>query len=209
MDPVTLSIIASVLGNVMGNVRSANANKEAQDYLTGLQKQNEAWYNKNYNTNYLDTEEAKSIIRMVQDEITQQSDNVKSSAAITGASPEKEVAVKERLGRVLNNTLSNLSSRGLQRKDAIESQYLNRKGQLDQAKLGQLSERSASGQQFAQNAMGLGTSAALMKMFGGDSTDGASNIIQKILQNFRYAGGKTTGDKELQFENWMLKPFGT
>ena len=154
-------------GNLMGMNKSANSNNQYDQYLKNMSSRNDAEYNKDYNTNYLDTEEAKAAIRAMYDQMNEINDDADSSSAITGASAEKGVAMKEKLNKNFTQGISQLSGQGTRRKDMIKGQYNSRMDNLDMMKLQNMMQKSQNGSQFAQNASQLGVSGLLMGSQGG------------------------------------------
>jgi hypothetical protein len=164
MDPISLLLLGGqVLGNAFGLSKSAQANKRYDSYLDNMTGRINGWYNKEYNTNYLDTDEAKSVLRQLMEQSKEISDDMDSSAAITGASAEKQVATKEKLNKNYAGAMSQLAGQGTRRKERIQSDYLNRMSAIDQLKLQNLMQKSQNWNQFGQNVSGAAQGAMLMQ----------------------------------------------
>lgn len=166
MDPVTIGLIASLAGSAIGGIGSARANKKYNKYFEGMQNKNQMWFDKEYNTNYLDTDEAKSYLRNILDQIKETTQDQESKGAITGASAEKGVAMKDRLSKDYNRSVTSLAGHGTRRKDNIMSHFRNREGQLDTMKLQQLMSRAQNWDQFGQNAQGVGQNMLMSNTTG-------------------------------------------
>jgi hypothetical protein len=180
MDPITIaSLIAGGVGQLFGLGKSAQANKKYDQYLSGMNRKLDTWYNKEYNTNYLDTDEAKSVLRLLQNQAKEVSGDLESSAAITGASAEKQVAAKDKLNQNYTNAATRLSGYGTQRKDQIQREYMGRKNNLDQMNLQSLASKDQNWSQFGQNSMGLAQNALMMNAMGGGK--GGSDWLKKLF----------------------------
>jgi hypothetical protein len=180
MDPITALILAGVgtAGNIFGLSKSAQENKRYNKYLDDMFRKNETMYQTEYNTPYLDTEEAKAYLRTLLDQVKETTKDQESKGAITGQSAEKAVATKEAMGKNLNTSITQLAGYGTQRKDRIKSDYLNRTGQLDQMKLQSILSNMQNWGQFGQNAMGLGQGALLAGTTGAfDDTNGYLSFL--------------------------------
>lgn len=181
MDPISLLMtLVGAGGNLLGLSQSAKANKNFDNYINGMQAKNNAWYNKEYNTNYLDTTEAKAAIRGMLDQMKQTNENVSSSGAITGASAEKGVAIKGEQNKGFASALTQLAGMGTQRKQGIESMYKNREGQIDSMKLSNLAQKSQNGQQLSANSMGVAQNGILAGIMSGDGFDSGQTLLDKI-----------------------------
>ncbi len=173
MDAITIaSLLASAIGTGVGAFSSAKQSKEYDKYLGGMKQKNQSWYDKEYNTNYLDTDEAKSYIRTMLDQIKEATGRQESKGAITGESAEKSVALKEGMGKNFNTGITQLAGYGTRRKDNIQNMFMNREGQLDQMSLMNFLQKQQNWNQLTSNAMELGQGALL----GG--TTGAFDGIQ-------------------------------
>lgn len=198
-----LSAGTSGIGSLIGGMQSAKANREMEGYVTGMKNKNDAWYNKNYNTNYLDTDEAKSAIRVLLDQMKENNEASESSGAITGATAEKNVALKGEQNKGFSTALTRLAGYGTQRKQMIESQYMNRDSQIDQAKLGILSGKAQNGTQFSQNAQGVGQNMLLGSMVGGGG-EGGQTLMEQLSALFGNSTGRSYTPNMSKFNTTML-----
>jgi len=67
MIGTAIGIGASLIGGVMGASKAAKAANAQQQMLNQQRNKNEAWYNRNYYQNYLDSKEAQAAIKRVED----------------------------------------------------------------------------------------------------------------------------------------------
>lgn len=168
MDPLTiLSFGGSLAGNLFGLGKSAKANRQYDKYIADMNQRLENWYNKEYNTNYLDTEEAKSVLRLLFEQQKEQSEDLQNSAAITGASAEKQVAQKEKLNKNYTQAVTGMSGLGTRRKENIQNQYMGRKGQIDQLTLQNLLNKSQNWNTFGQNVSSTAQNLLLSSLLSG------------------------------------------
>jgi len=180
MDPITIaSLIASAIGGIGGLAGSAGQNKSYSKYIDSISRRNDAWYNKEANTNYLDTEEAKGYLRNILDQNKEMVKDQESKGAITGQSAEKSVATKEATGKNYNRAVTDLAGYGTRRKDFLNRDYQNRLSMIDQLKLGQILQKQGNWDQFGQNALGMGSNALLGSILG----DGGGPLGKKNTGN--------------------------
>lgn len=205
MDPLTMMLLSGglgVAGNLFGLSKSSQANRKYDNYISGMTNKLDNWYNKESNTNYLDTEEAKAVLRRLQEEAKEISGDLESSAAVTGASAEKQVAMKDKLNKNYTGAATSLAGRGTQRKDNLRREYMGRQSMLDQLKLQSLLGKSQNWNQFGQNVSGTAQNAMLVGTMGGGgkigsgatSGPGSMNTLptENIFDYIKYLNNPTT-----------------
>jgi len=211
-----LSAGIGAAGNIFGQAKSAKANQKYDSYLKGMNSRLDNWYNKEYNTNYLDTEEAKAVIRQLLEQAKQANEDMASKSAVTGDSAEKQVAQKDKLNKNMAGAMTRMAGMGTQRKENVQNQYMNRLGQLDQLKLQNLNQKSQNWNQFGQNASGVAQNMMLSGTLGGNAGGlfGGGQYpawLTKIMarlntgKNLDFLSGPF--QEESPMENWMTNFF--
>lgn len=145
--------LASLAASGYGMYKNAKANKAADQQLADRQSELDAWYNKEYNMNYLDTEEAKSTIKLLQNQMKEAMKKVDQNNAIKGASDEARVATADKLNTRLNDAVTKLAGYGTQYRDSIRREYQGLKGNLDNLQYQNLLGKSQNWANFSNNAM--------------------------------------------------------
>jgi len=121
----------SALSSLFGSLKSAGANRAIDRQLQKRQSELDTWYNKEYNMNYLDTDEAKSVSELLNRNRDQAMKKVDQRNAIKGASDEARVATAESINRNVGDNLTQLAGYGTRYKDSIRREYQGLKGNLD------------------------------------------------------------------------------
>lgn len=138
------SLAASVGSSLFGASKAAEAAKKAKAEQTYRSNAEKAWYDKNYNTDYLDTKAGQNLMRraqQVQDEYVRKADG---AAAVGGGTAAATAQAKEAANRTMGDTIANIAAQDSARKDQVSDQH--------QANLMQQSqERQATEQARAQN----------------------------------------------------------
>jgi hypothetical protein len=153
---------------IFGESKAAKAAREQKAQLANYERtanaDNEAWYNRNYYQDYLNSGESGRAIRQVREFLTDQNKAAAGQAAMTGATPEVVAAQKANNNKLMTTTISDQAAAAQERKNAVDSAYLANKNtiknsvlngtmqqlQLDEAGEAQL---SASGMQGLQNSL--------------------------------------------------------
>jgi len=146
----------SALSSLFGSLQSARANQAIDAQLQKRQSELDTWYNKEYNINYLDTEEAKSVAELLNRHREQAMKKVDQRNAITGASDEARVATAEGINRSVGDELTRLAGYGTRYRDSIRREYQGLKGNLDMLQLQNLQNKSSQWSNFMTNALNAG-----------------------------------------------------
>jgi hypothetical protein len=200
------------MGKGLGAMQTAKANQKYDDYINQRTAELESIFNNQYNQNFLDTDEAKNVIRNILNQMKEASDNVKSSSKITGASAEKEVASKDKMNENFANTLTTLASMGTQRKDRIMGNYLNSKAGMDNLNLTKFGREAQAGNQMQKNSQDLMNSVLMLTTMGmgGGGTTTATNPINNgsffNMQNFSNAINPTQQQPGYNLLNYWRDP---
>ena len=146
----------SALSSLFGSLQSARANRAIDRQLQKRQSELDTWYNKEYNMNYLDTEEAKSVSELLNRNRDQAMKKVDQRNAIKGASDEARVATAESINRNVGDNLTQLAGYGTRYKDMIRREYQGLKSNLDDLEFQNLQNKSAQWSNFMTNALNAG-----------------------------------------------------
>ena len=124
-------MIASIIGagvglasTLYGAHKSAKAAREQERELGRQRAANEAWYNRNYYQDYMNTVEAQNALKQYRDAWQERTQSARARQAITGGTPEQAAAVAEAGGEAMGNMVGNLAAQGQQNKAAIDAQKL-------------------------------------------------------------------------------------
>lgn len=167
---------AGLAGGIMGGIKSSKAAKAQQKLIDQQRAKNDAWYNRNYYQNYLDSKEAQSAIKRVEDTMRRRKQEAQATAAVTGGTQEAVLAQEENDQKLMGDVVGNLAARG----DAIKRQVDAQKQAMDndimgqQMKQYQMNEAGGS----ALMAAGLGmVDDAISALDGDKSLNAALNLF--------------------------------
>lgn len=194
--PIGLALgLASLVASGYGMYKNAKANKTADQQLANRQSELDSWYNKEYNMNYLDTEESKSTIKLLQNQMKEAMKKVDQNNAIRGASDEARVATADKLNTRLNDAVTKLAGYGTQYRDSIRREYQGLKGNLDNLQYQNLLGKSQNWANFSNNAMNTFGTAMEANSTGAfdpdeDTTKYGTGYLKDIMKKWKL-GEKT------------------
>lgn len=174
---LALGIGSSLFGANKAKKAARRAQAENQ-YRTNAEK---AWYDKNYNTDYLDTKAGSNLLRRaqeVQDEYIRKADG---AAAVGGGTAASVAQAKESANKAMGDTIANIAAQDTSRKQHVEDAHLANTQQLSR-------ERQQIEQQKAQNTSDAAQNASnALFNFGvnqlGSELEGAKSQNSSKLAN--------------------------
>lgn len=161
-----LGAVGGLASGIAGGIKSAKAAKEQQRLIDEQERKNDAWYNRNYYQNYLDSTEAQAAMKRVENTLKKQNQEARATAAITGATPEASVAQQKANNEILDETATGLAAQATARKANVDAVNMQNQNNITQARLGQSSVTEQGNAQLMDNGLGLIGSALSMQEWG-------------------------------------------
>lgn len=146
------SLAAGVGASLFGANKAKKAARRAQaenQYRTNAEK---AWYDKNYNTDYLDTKAGQNLMRRaqeVQDEYVRKADG---AAAVGGGTAASVAMAKEAANKAMGDTIANVAAQDTARKQQVEDAHLQNTQQLSMERQQIEQQKAQATSDAAQNA---------------------------------------------------------
>ena len=179
---LALGIGSSLFGANKAKKAARRAQAENQ-YRTNAEK---AWYDKNYNTDYLDTKAGQNLMRRaqeVQDEYIRKADG---AAAVGGGTAASVAQAKESANKAMGDTIANIAAQDTSRKQQVEDAHLANTQQLSR-------ERQQIEQQKAQNTSDAAQNAS-NALFNFGVNQLGSELEGTKLQNSSKLGGSASAN---------------
>ena len=182
---LALGIGSSLFGANKAKKAARRAQAENQ-YRTNAEK---AWYDKNYNTDYLDTKAGSNLLRRaqeVQDEYIRKADG---AAAVGGGTAASVAQAKESANKAMGDTIANIAAQDTSRKQHVEDAHLANTQQLSR-------ERQQIEQQKAQNTSDAAQNASNAMFNFGVNQLGSELEGTKLQNNSKLANSTPTLDNK-------------
>lgn len=163
-----LGIAGSVASSLFGANKAKKAARAAARERTYRANAEKAWYDKAYNTDYMDTKAGQNMLRRaqeIQDEYVRKADG---AAAVGGGTAAATAQAKEAANRTMGDTIANIAAQDTIRKQHVDDQHQANVSQLSREREDAENQRAANITSAAQNA-----SNAIMTAAG--SLEGAAN----------------------------------
>ena len=140
-----------VLGSLFGGNKAKKLAKKAMKenaYRTNAEK---AWYDKEYNTDYIDTKAGQNMLRRaqeIQDNYIRKADG---AAAVGGGTAASTAMAKEAANRTMGNTIANIGAQDTARKQSVSDQHIRNEQNLSQQREAIYNQQAQNTTEAAQN----------------------------------------------------------
>jgi hypothetical protein len=179
--------------SVAGGLLSRNAAKKAARQVKYRRNAEKAWYDKEYNTDYIDTKAGQNLMRRAQEVQDKYVKRAEGAAAVGGGTDASVALAKENANKAVSDTIANVAAQDTARKQRVADQHLANNNvisaqsqQVEQSK----ADATAGAAQGASNAA---ASAAILvglqpnkanavsdsKLAGKDAAVGNTDVTQQ------------------------------
>jgi hypothetical protein len=179
--------------SVAGGLLSRSAAKKAARQVKYRRNAEKAWYDKEYNTDYIDTKAGQNLMRRAQEVQDKYVKRAEGAAAVGGGTDASVALAKENANKAVSDTIANVAAQDTARKQRVADQHLANTNvisaqsqQVEQSK----ADATAGAAQGASNAA---ASAAILvgsqpnkanavsdsKLAGGDAAVGNTDVTQQ------------------------------
>jgi len=148
----------SAAGSILGGIAGARSARKTRRALERRKKENQDWYNKNYNEDATQRADAQRLLTLTEENIKNRNKAAAGVQAVIGGTDESVAAAKQANNNALADTISQINANAVYRKDRVESQYLNRKDDLEDQLIG-LNQQKQSNISGATQGVGSAASA--------------------------------------------------
>lgn len=154
--------MGGLASGIFGGIKSAKAARKQQRLINEQESKNNAWYNRNYYQNYMESAEAQAAMKRVENTLKKQNQEARATAAVMGSTPEAAVAQQQANNEILDNTATGLAAQATQRKMQVDAANQQNQNAILNARLGQSQMNEQGGAQLMSNGLGLIGSAFSM-----------------------------------------------
>ncbi len=188
------SAASGVAGAIFGSKEQREAAREQRRLLAEQRARNEAWYNRNYYEDYLNSVGAQNAMKRVRDWWSKENRQARARAAVSGGTPEQAAAVAEAGGRAMADTMGNLAAQGEANKRAVDAQKAQMDANVAAQEAAIADARQQAGANLLSNGINLAVSGANAAMEQGlkvpNSIKGAEGMQLTEEEKLRVSNGR-------------------
>ena len=173
------SLALGVGSSIFGANKAKKAARRAQaenQYRTNAEK---AWYDKNYNTDYLDTKAGQNLMRRAQEVQDEYVRKANGAAAVGGGTAASVAMAKEAANKAMGDTIANVAAQDTARKQHVEDAHLANTQQLSRERQQIEQQKAQATSDAAQNASNALMSAGVNQL--GSQLEGAKAVKTNAL----------------------------
>ena len=146
----------NLLGSVAGAIGSARAQKKADKMIAGQKAKNQAWYDRNYNQNFLERSDAQAVLENTRKFYDERVGRAAAANTVMGGTDEALAMDKAAANQAVSDTMAGINADASAHKDAIEQNYLNMDSALTQQQIAGQQQRAQNISNAASGVSSLG-----------------------------------------------------
>ena len=174
-------LAGSVASSLFGANKAKKAARKAQAENTYRTNAEKAWYDKEYNTDYLDTKAGQNLMRRaqeVQDNYVRKADG---AAAVGGGTAASVAMAKESANKAMGDTIANVAAQDTARKQQVADAHQQNQMQLSRERQQIETDKANATSQAAQNMSNALFSAGVNQL--GSQLEGGKELNKSDLTN--------------------------
>lgn len=174
--------------SVAGGLLSRNAAKKAARQVKYRRNAEKAWYDKEYNTDYIDTKAGQNLMRRAQEVQDKYVKRAEGAAAVGGGTDASVALAKENANKAVSDTIANVAAQDTARKQRVADQHLANNNVIS-AQSQQVEQSKADA--TAGAAQGASNAAASAAILVGSQPNKANAVSDNKLAGKDAAVGNT------------------
>ena len=179
-----LGAAAGIATSLIGGSQASKAAKEAEKRQRRQEAQEEAWYNRRYNEDYIDTKAGQNLVRRAKDFAKENWKKASGAQAVAGGTAAATAMAKEAGNKMMGDTIANIGANDENRKmqaDNLHRQAQNQFAQMDMAREMQRAQNITNAAQGASNAlMSVGSAVDQASTRSANLQGGSNNSVPKL-----------------------------
>ena len=147
---------AGLLSSFLGGSAASSAAKEAEKRQRAMEAKEDAWYNRNYYQDYLDTAAGQNLVRRARQMYDRNIKRAQGAAAVSGATDASVQMAKDSANQALGDTMANIAANDTARKSQVDATHMRNQqnfAQMDMNREMQRAQNITNAAQAASNAM--------------------------------------------------------
>ena len=142
--------------SLIGGAKAAKAAREAERRQRAQEAKEEAWYNRRYNEDYVDTAAGQNLVRRAKEMALDATKRAAGAQAVAGGTDAATQQAKDAGNKMVGDTIANIAATDQQRKaqvDAAHQQAEANFAQMDMARANQRAQNITQAAGQASNAI--------------------------------------------------------
>ena len=164
-----ISAAGALASSLFGGAKASAAANAAERRQRKQEARDDAWYNKRYNEDYVDTAAGQNLVRRAKDYAKEQWRKAAGAQAVSGGTASAAQMAKDAGNKMVGDTIANIAATDQARKSNADVMHQRAQQQYAQMDMNREMQRAQNITTAAQNA-----SNAIMQ--AGSALDGATSL---------------------------------
>ena len=174
---------AGLLSSFIGGSQASKAAKEAERRQRQQEAKENAWYNRRYNEDYVDTSAGQNLVRRAKDFAKEQWKKASGAQAVAGGTAAATQMAKDAGNKMVGDTIANIAATDQARKAQVDNMHRQAESQFAQMDMNREMQRAqniTNAAQQASNAMiAAGSAVDQMNASKVDLNGGGNNGVTR------------------------------
>lgn len=185
---------AGLASSIIGGASASAAARAAERRQRRIEAEEDAWYTRRYNEDYLDTAAGQNLVRRAHQMYDKTIKRAAGAKAVAGGTDASVAQAKEQANAAMGDTIANIAAADTQRKASVDNAHMANQKQFAQMDIQRENQRAAnitSAAQQASNALiSAGAAIEQANTRGVNLTGGSNNSIEKSVTKMDSELGK-------------------
>lgn len=177
--PIALAGVG-LASSIFGGMKASEAAKQAEKRQREREAEENAWYRRRFNEDYVDTAAGQNLVRMAKEHAKANARRAAGAAAVAGSTDAATQMAKDAGNKMIGDTIANIAATDQSRKDNIDAmhrQSQERFAQMDMERENQRAQAISNASAQASNAMFTAAAALGQSSKGTDLKGGGNNSV--------------------------------
>lgn len=143
---------AGLLSSWIGGKAASSAAKDAERRQRQQEAKEDAWYNRRYNEDYLDTAAGQNLVRRAKQMYDRNIKRAAGAKAVAGGTDASVQMAKDSANQALGDTMANIAATDQSRKSQVDNMHRQAEAQFAQMDMNREMQRAQNITNAAQNA---------------------------------------------------------
>ena len=195
-----IGVVGSLASSLIGGSAASSAAKAAERRQRELEAKQDAYYNRRYNEDYLDTAAGQNLVRRAKQMYDKSIKRAAGAKAVAGGTDASVQMAKDSANQAMGDTIANIAALDTQRKAQADAQNMQAQQQFAQMDMNREMQRAQNITNAAQNASNamMAAGAAVDQMNAAKvNVNGSSNNSEVVSKPVGTTTAKVGGSNNI------------
>ena len=147
-----IGAVGGIASSLIGGAAASEAARAAEARQRRQEAKENAWYNRRYNEDYVDTAAGQNLVRRAKEYAKEQWKKAAGAQAVAGGTDAATQMAKDAGNKMVGDTIANIAATDQSRKDNVDNMHRQAEAQFAQMDMNREMQRAQNITNAAQNA---------------------------------------------------------